>query len=191
MKLKFWKRTAPGDGEESGADEDRTLAIPHDAATATAEEHEVPVTPVRNLKKRLITGGAIGLLVILLAGIGFALPRIPRSHPQQKPATAEASPARHPAARTETSQAEIAALKKKNEELQAQIEAAKKLLLQAQSPAAQRQQTNQHTASSAAPIGGEMTVSNKDPRAAAQALKAAIEAMNTGSEGQKIHKPDQ
>lgn len=159
---------------------------------ADRQDDETPVVvPARNMKKRLIIGGAIGLLVLLLAGIGFAITKILLPHPEQKPAMAETSHAIHPAPHAETPQTEIEALKKKNAELQIQIEAIKKEQPQVQSPTTRSQETGEHAASAAAPSGGEMTVSNKDPKAAAQALKAAIEAMNAGSGGQKPHKPGQ
>jgi len=160
-----------------------------DKAADRRDDETPAVVPARNMKKRLIIGGAIGLLVILLAGIGFAITKILLPHPEQKPATAEASHATHPAPHAETPQTEIEALKKKNAELQTQLEAIKKEQPQAQSPTMRSQETGEYAASGSLPSGGEMTVSNKDPKAAAQALKAAIEAMNAGSDEQKPHKP--
>jgi hypothetical protein len=175
---------------------DSGIAIDGDEAeapqpnAADRRDDETPaVVPARNMKKRLIIGGAIGLLVILLAGIGFAITKILQPDPEHKPATAEASHATHPAPHAETPQTEIEALKKKNAELQTQLEAIKKEQTQAQSPTMRSQETGEHATSSPLSSGGEMTVSNKDPKAAAQALKAAIEAMNAGSDEQKPHKP--
>ncbi|PWB46846.1 MAG: hypothetical protein C3F18_12430 [Nitrosomonadales bacterium] len=161
------------------------------------EENQAEVIPtLRSIrtKKRLIVGAAIGLLVLLLAGAGFAAWKIflsPPEHDAAPPATAGASPSSPPlehaaAKQAETPQDEIAALRKKNEELQAQIEALKKEPPQDQPSISTSVPANENAATSAST--GEMTISNKDPKAAAQALKEAIEAMNAGS-GAPARKP--
>lgn len=137
-------------------------------------------------------GGAIGLLVVLLAGIGFATWETFLSHPEQKPAaraTAETLHASQQVPHAETPQAEIAALKKKNEELQAQIEAIKKDPPHHQPAALPTRKTGGNAAPAPSSSSAEMTISNKDPKAAAQALKAAIEAMNAESGGRRPRKP--
>ncbi len=159
----------------AGAEENQVQET-HGRSQAAAED--VPSFRPMRTKKRLIIGGAIGLLVLLLAGIGFATWKIFLSPPQQESATAETSHASQPAAHAETPQAEIEALKKKNAELQAQIEATKKSQPQQQPAAAPQGGDNAAVSSSGS---GEMTISNKDPKAAAQALKAAIEEMNAAS----------
>jgi hypothetical protein len=175
VNLKFWKKKAPGATEEGEPD------------------GEAPATvPPRNLKKRLIMGGTIGLLVLLLAGIGFATWETFLSHPEQKPAaraTAETLHASQQGPHAETLQAEIAALKKKNDELRAQIEAIKKDQPQQQPPASPTREMGENAASASSSSSSEMTITNKDPKAAAQALKAAIEAMNAESGGRKPRKP--
>jgi cell division protein FtsB len=149
----------------------------HNSSDTQADDK--PAIAPMNTKKRLIIGGAIGFLVIFLMGIGFAAWTIFLSpqEPEALPPTAADSSQSGPP--TETKQDEIEALKKKNDELQAQIEALKKEKPQDQTTASQ----NNAAEGSAAlpPNPGEMTISNKDPKAAAQALKEAIEAMNAGS----------
>jgi len=136
-----------------------------------------------NLKKRLIIGGAIGLLILLLSGIGFAVWKILLSTPKQDidtPATAETSHPVQPVPHTAIPRAEIDALRKKNIELQAEIEALKKEQQPQQSSTeSTAQQTSDNISSSS--ISGEITVDNKDPKATAMSLKEAIEAMNAGS----------
>ena len=139
------------------------------------------IRPMRT-KKRLIIGGAIGLLVLLL---GVAAWKMFLSSPE--PATAGPAAASHdkpPESQAETEQAEVETLRKKNEELQAQIEALKKEAPQDDLPTATAEGVN--AAATTAP--GEMTLSNKDPKAAAQSLKEAIEAMNASSGG-AVRKP--
>ena len=169
-----FRKTPTPDAEENQTQETRSRSQP--------DAEDVPAISQMRNKKRLIIGGAIGLLVLLLAGIGFATWKIFMHHPKQEPATAEISHTSQPASYTETPQAEIEALKKKNLELQAQIEAIKKRQPQQQPPAAP-----ESGESTAAPSSGsgEMTISNKDPKAAAQALKAAIEEMNATSGARK------
>ena len=189
-------KKSPSADQESG---EQKLAVKHD--NPASQTGETPAIRHIRSKKRLIIGAAIGLLILLLTGIGFTAWKIflsPPEHAAATPATADAAhssqPAEHaatePAAApmTEAAQAEIDALRKKNEELQAQIEALKK--------------EPQQTTPSVSPAGAageqrapassadEMTISNKDPKAAAQAMKEAIEAMNAGS-GRPARKPAQ
>jgi len=167
------------------AAEDET---PGDQAADSRDDEAPAVVPMRNLKKRLIMGGAIGLTIALLAGTGFAITKALLPHPEQKPAIADATHIDHAAAHAETPQTEIEALKKKNDELQAQLEAIKNGQQQQQLPSSPNIEAGENAAASS--LGsGEMTVSNKDPKAAAQALKAAIEAMNASSGGPTPHKP--
>lgn len=169
---------------------------PEAAAPASRDDEMPGIAPAHNLKKRLIVGGAIGLLVLLLAGIGFAITKIFLSEPEQKSATTKASQTSHPAPPAETPptearQAEIDKLKKKNAELQAQIEAMQKEPPQQPLPAPTSTASVKNATAASSGDSDEMTISNKDPKAAAQALKAAIEAMNAGSGGEKPHKPGQ
>lgn len=139
--------------------------------------------PKTNLKKRLILGGAIGLAVLLLAGVGFAIWKIFLSTPEEDadiPAMVETHRDIRPAPPPPASAAEIEALKKKNAELQAQIEALKKEPQQLQpiEPAAPPASENIRLQSAS----GEITIDNKDPKATAMSLKEAIDAMNEGSD---------
>lgn len=219
MNLMFWKKKAGGTAEGEAGDDSTVaiprdtettaensvrpglLARLRNAlsarrkpgaegGTAEPQEAETPrVVPVRNMKKRLIIGGAIGLLVLLLAGIGFAVWKIFLTHPEPNPAVPAPTEAAHASQATphaETSETEIEALKKKNEALQAEIEAIKNEQPLQPPPVAPSGKTNPVPAPS--PDNSEMTLSNKDPKAAAQALKTAIEEMNAGS-GEAKPKP--
>lgn len=160
------------------------------------EEDALEINPARS-KKRLIIGGAIGLLVLLLAGIGFALwPAAPPEQPDtghdvattrpSQPALPEPAPGEPQPATPGKPQSEIEALKKENAELHARIEALKRELPQQQSsvPAARHAGGNAPSTSA----GGEMMIGNKDPKDTAMTLKEAIEAMNASS-GDHAKKP--
>ena len=83
-------------------------------------------------------------------------------------------------AQAEQTQANIDALAKKNNELQTQIDALTKKQQQ-QPPASPTQQTGRKVQ---IPLrGGDIAISNADPKATAKTLKEAIEAMNAGSAG--------
>ena len=109
------------------AEEDSGLGKQDGAETGASEDNLV-IKSIRS-KKRLIIAGAIGLLILILAGIGFAAWKIFFSHPKpdaHPPATAETSHTALPETHAKQPLSELEALKKKNEELQAQIEALKK-----------------------------------------------------------------
>lgn len=164
---------------------------------AEGDEEDAPeINPARS-KKRLIIGGAIGLLVLLLAGIGFALwPAAPPHQGQPDTGHDAARPSEsappYPApgepqpATPEKPQSEIEALKKENAELHARIETLKRELPQQQSsvPAARHAGGNAPSSSAS----GEMMIGNKDPKDTAMTLKEAIEAMNASS-GDHAKKP--
>lgn len=161
------------------------------------EEDSPEIKPARS-KKRLVIGGAIGLLVLLLAGIGIAIrPAVPP--PQEQPDTrrnvaamtsrpGESAPALgQPQTSTpEKPPSEIEALKKENAELHARIEALKKELPQQQPYVPAARYTGGNVPSSS--VSGEMMIGNKDPKATAMTLKEAIEAMNASS-GDHAQKP--
>lgn len=134
-------------------------------------DEEPVVAPVRNLKKRLIIGGALGFMILLVAGVGLTTWKLlPANKAEQhEPSTAQNSAAM---------QAQIEALKKQNEQMHSQLEALKKT---GQSDA----QLASGAESDPATAAGEsvMVFSGKDPKASAQALKLAIEAMNAESDG--------
>ena len=155
------------------------------AAEATQQPESAsegaPPPSAPNLKKRLMIGGAIGLAILLLAGIGFAVWKIFLSAPTEGADTSAVTETAHiakPAPPAGESRAEIEALRKKNEELKAQIDALKKEQHRQQpvESAAQQQSDNLQTSES-----GDIMVDNKDPKATAMSLKEAIDAMNESS----------
>lgn len=166
---------------------------------AEGDEEDTPeINPARS-KKRLIIGGAIGLLVLLLGGIGFALWPAAPPHQEQpdtghdvattrpsQPAPPEPAPGEPQPAAPEKPQSEIEALKKENAELHARIEALKKVLPQQQSSVPAARHAGGNAPSSSA--GGEMMIGNKGPKDTAMTLKEAIEAMNASS-GDYAKKP--
>lgn len=155
----------------------------------SAPEDELPARPT-NLKKRLIVGGVISLLVLLLGGIVFAMLKIfVPAHKQNADVPAIAETPRL-VTHAGISQAEVDALKKKNLELQVQIEALKKEPPK-QEPSRQEPSPPQLSVESVSQQAsgnvtspsesGDITVGNQDPQAAAMSLKEAIKAMNEGN----------
>lgn len=178
--VRRFRKSPPPEGEET----EEAHASNEESSPETQTGESPAIHPART-KKRLIIGGAIGLLILLLSGAGFATWKIFFSAPEPEiaePATATASHDKPPETQAETEPTEIEMLRKKNEELQAQIEALKNETQQDEpsTPTADGG-TKRGSATSSAPE--EMTLSNKDPKAAAQSLKEAIEAMNAGSAG--------
>ncbi|WP_435628007.1 hypothetical protein [Candidatus Ferrigenium straubiae] len=157
--------------------------------------------PARS-RKRLIIGGVVAAVVLLLIGIGIALwpsaeqPPQKQSAPHDVAAPPDAAPpdaatpddatpddatpsAAQPAAAPQPPPNEIEALRKENAELQAKIEELKKGQAQQRPTAAPARQTGASTPLSS--VGGEMAVGSSDPKAAAMTLKEAIDAMNASS----------
>lgn len=176
-------RKAPATGDES---QDH----PHsgrDHAAAPMEDN--PALRSIRRKKRLIIGGAIALAILLLSGIGFATWKIFFSAKGEDAAVAnKADVAQGSQAgghatneQHDTPENELEALKKKNLELQAQIEAMKKG--QSEASATESPGTDE-SATSPATATNELTISNKDPKGAALTIKEAIEAMNA-ADGRK------
>lgn len=170
---RFRKKPVP---EEEG-EEERTSRS-HEKQSEESDDDAV-IRSIRR-KKRLIIGSAAGLLVLVLAGIGFAVWKFLLSPPKEEahePATAAqgAIASKHP----EKPMTELEELRKKNEELQAQIRSLKKE--QPQEPLSDSGSEGQKADASSQAKEGELTLSNKDPKAAAQSLKEAIEAMNAAS----------
>jgi hypothetical protein len=143
------------------------------------QDNSTPSAVPPTLNRRLIIAGIIGLLILSLSGIGFAVWKFFLPPPQE-----EANIPAKPAPQTEAARAKIEALKKKNEELQAQIEALKKE--QPQQEATESQQPVEPTAKQpkenalSSSDSGDLMIDNKDPKATAMSLKEAIEAMNEG-----------
>ena len=161
------------------------------SGVAEGDEEDTPeINPARS-RKRLVIGGATGLLVLSLAGIGIAIwPAAPP--PQEQPDTRRdvaamtsrpgepaPAPGESQTSTPEKPQTEIEALKKENAELHARIEALKKELPQQQSSVPPARHAGGNAPSSSA--SGEMMVGNKDPQATAVTLKEAIEAMNAST----------
>lgn len=147
-------------------------------------------------KKRLVIGGAVGLLVLSLAGIVIAIWPVAPPHQEQpdtmpdvatitsrpsepKPAPPEPVLGEPQTSTPEKSQTEIESLKKENAELHARIEALKKELPQQQSYVPSARHAGRNVPASS--VDGEMMIGNKDPKSTAMTLKEAIEAMNASS----------
>ena len=170
---------AEGDEEEAHS---RSKATHNDDSVEDTSE----IKPARS-KKRLVIGGVISLLVLLLGGIGLALWPAATPHQEQLDTGHDVAitnpippaPGEPQVTTTEKSQSEIEALKKENTELHARIEALKNELLQQQSsgPAARHAGGNAPSSSASS----EMMAGNKDSKATAMTLKEAIEAMNASS----------
>lgn len=166
----------PSFNAEEGEASDKT------APSGDATE-EVSDPPPANLKKQMILGGALFLLVLLFAAVGFFIFRHFTSPPKPntpKPVTPAASETLHtdkPIPHTVAPNPEIETLKKKNIELQAQIESLKKEAAPLPQPVAS---TGQQISNSGfqPSDNSELTVTNKDPKATALSLKEAIDAMN-------------
>lgn len=180
--LAFRFRKAPPPDSESEPEGD---ALKKQGSAENRADDTVTIRPMR-AKKRLIVGAAIGVLVLLLSGVGFAVWQAVRPATEHDAAAATAK-ASHGSLTVESPENELDALRKKNHELQTQIEAMKKGGSQESPPDSSDgvADSDANPASSA----GEITLSNKDPKAAAQSLKEAIEAMNASS-GRSTRTPE-
>lgn len=169
--------TTAGEDDED-APQSRSAAEPEDESTENA--------PPRS-KKRLLVGGAIGLLVLLLVGIAIAY-WLASEPPEQRHGTrhdTDAIPSRSDAPdpaheklsapALEEPSPEVEALRRENTELQAQIEALRGARQRPSAPPARPYGGN---VAVPPPGSGELAVGSEDPKAAAMTLKEAIEAMN-------------
>lgn len=139
-----------------------------------ASEDEITAMTARiRAKKRLIIGAIATAALLLLLGAGFAVWKLFLATPEEEahPAAPESAASPHaPASKPKAPPAhpkkadtdEIEKLKQQNQALQTELDALK----------------NQPDA----PSSQEITIGGKDPKAAAQALKQAIEAMNASNE---------
>ncbi|BCB26285.1 hypothetical protein SKTS_11710 [Sulfurimicrobium lacus] len=173
--------TEAGDGEAETHGRDKP------AAADRGDAEEPLVVPVRNLKKRLIIGGMLGAVVLLLAGIGLtAWTLLAPKHAEQNNSPAAAHNTATTAAKATGSaamQAQIEALKQQNAKMLSELEAMKKTG-QDETPAAAGKEDG-----AAKTAGGDVLLfSGKDTKASAAALKQAIEEMNAESEGRKPRK---
>ena len=235
LTRRFRKMPAPDASDDREDTPGRSKAAHGEDSVEDAPE----LKPARS-RKPLLVGGAIGLLILLLAGIGFVVwpyltPPPTRSITRhdvdgnasgaiqaesavnqtqtgsgdreepvpEKSQTESAAPDQEPASeipqtgtepsknepapeKLQTELTEIEALKKRNAELQAQIEALKKKPPQQQSYIPSARHSGGNGSSSAA--GGELTVGSESPQSTAMTLKEAIEAMNASS-GDRGKKP--
>lgn len=190
----FKASAAPAASEDQDADS-------HDRSGAAPEgepPEDFPGTEPARSRRGLVIGGAVGLLVLLLVGIGIAIWPIFTPSQQRwgtkhdmttitsRAIRPESAPEKPQTTAPEAPQTETEALRKENAELQARIEALKKEPPQQRPYVPPARQTGGSTPSSS--VSGEMMVGNKDPKAAAMSLKEAIEAMNADS-GEDDKKP--
>ncbi|MDD2914256.1 MAG: hypothetical protein PHP70_02960 [Gallionella sp.] len=155
---------------------------PGKSETSEAAEEDSSAPRPANFKKRLIIGGAISLIVILLAGIVFAVLKIFMPAPKQEvdaPVVVEPARIARPVPRAEIPHAETDVTPEKIIEPQAPapVEEPKKEMPPPEATAEPQAGDGALSVSES----GDITVGNKDPQAAALSLKEAIEAMNAGS----------
>lgn len=153
-------------------------------------EEEAVAGPVRS-RKWLVIGGSAFIVVLLAADITITL-WLAYEPPQKRwgtrhDITSISTRPIEPESAPERPQAEAEALRQENAALQARIEALKKGAPQQRSYAGQAV-GGSAPSSLESSDSGEVTISNKDPRAAALSLKEAVEAMNAGS-GETGKKP--
>lgn len=151
---------------------------PDTSEPSGAAEEDSPAPRPANLKKRLIIGGAISLIVILLAGIVFAIFKLFMPAPTPEPVAAEPARIARPVPQAKIPQVETDATQQKNTEPQAPPEEPKK-----EPPPEVAAEPQAGDSALSVSESGDITVDNKDPQAAALSLKEAIEAMNAGSGG--------
>ena len=175
----------PNEDDEKKSSIGRSEVSPKDELEGEAEI--VPTHP----RKRLVIGGAIGLPVLLLAGIVIVYLPISEPPPQRlgtrHDTTSIASHSAVTGTASDESQAsapkeplsETEILKKENAELQARIEALEK----AQPPAAPPAWQPGGKGAYAPSASGEIMLGSENPQSAAMSLKEAIEAMNASSGG--------
>jgi hypothetical protein len=185
--LQRFRKTPAADTNED--DEKKSSIGRSEVAPKDELEGEAEIVPTHT-RKRLVIGGAIGLLALLLAGIVIVYWPVSEPPPQPLDKHDTASIASHPAATepaSDESQAsapkeplsETEALKKENAELQARIEALEKVQPPAAPPAWQPGGKGAYAPSAS----GEVTLGSENPQSAAMSLKEAIEAMNASSGG--------
>ena len=178
----FRKRSKPAENDLPTADESPPT---RPRAAETDEKTEEAISATKS-KKRLLLLGALGMLVLLLTGAGFAVwkwllaPMLQKEAAKPHEISVQAgNPA--PSAGTEM-QAQIEALRKQNQAMQAQIEALKKEGIQ-EKPAVAEAPNDRSTGKAAPPPPGEgvLIISGKDTKASVQSLKQVIEEMNASS----------
>lgn len=177
MNLMFWKKkkNAEGGAEETEGATDKTEVIaptsPHEPESEAAE---LTIKRIKN-KKRLILGAMAGGGLLLLIAIGVtAWILLSGSDEKAEPPIAadqhETTPAEE---QDKTLQTQFDELKEQNAKLAAELEAAKK------NTGMEYQDNNEANQNDEKPSKNEIIFSGQDPKASAQALKEAIEQMNT------------
>lgn len=182
-----FRKTPAADANE---DEEKSLIGRSEVSPKGELEGEAEIAPTHP-RKRLIIGGAIGLLVLLLAGIVIVYWPISEPPPQRlgtrHDTTSIASHSGVTGTASDESQvsapkeplSETEILKKENAELQARIE----VLEKAQPPAATPVWQPGGKGAYAPSASGEIMLGSENPQSAAMSLKEAIEAMNASSGG--------
>lgn len=196
LKQRFRKAPTP-DAEEEEAEE-----RPSEKAgrSAKAEPEHVPEEAVEESPRRarnyLLISSVTVMLIVVLTGSGFVFWKVFFTHPVQHPVTpGTTDPALVVRAqvvpRNAGQQAEIEALRKNNEELQAQLDALKRAPPQMQQPVQPAYRARSGAEYPAAggnappPPGSEVAIGAKDAQTSAQGLKEAIEAMNASGKPRK------
>lgn len=202
MNLMFWKKKpVTEEGAEQPVEEAAIDKTPSSSAEA-ADEQEAEssdATHVRaaRTKKRMLVFGGVGVLVLVLSGVAVVVWKLFFSPPPaavlietQKNTVMLPSP--HKAktliklpdievSKTQAEQVELKTLKKKNAELEAELNALK-------------QQESRQLPSATLPVpavpaqsavgsgaSGTLVIDSAHPKETAMSLKAAIEAMNAGT----------
>jgi hypothetical protein len=187
--LTAFVREVKAPAASAAAEEDDEVDVPRSRSGAEPEDEPAENVPPRS-KKRLLIGGAIGLLILLLIGIAIAY--WPTSKPPEKrqgtrhdtdaiPSRSGAPDPAHqktPASALEEPLPEVETLRRENAELQAQVEALRKARQHPSAPPARPYGGNVAVPT---PGSGELAVGSEDPKAAAMTLKEAIEAMNAAT----------
>lgn len=189
MNLLFWKKK-PLTEETSSQSADQEVSSKAGEKKPPTEEDGDYATAMARLrtKKLLLVGAAISLLLVT---IGIAtwkmLSHGPTKGAHDAPLHADSAHKPAPPADAEMAR-QLQALERKNADLTAQVEALKK-----EKTAPDVTTTpSQPTPTSQNPVTSnterELVISNKDPKASAQALKRMIEEMNAAS-GDRPAKP--
>lgn len=173
-------QSAASSGDSKKVSDDTGVNQSKEAGSEEAPEARPPRS-----KKLLIAGGAFGLTVILLIGIWYTIWPIITPSKKTPDAKTDIAPAASGGIKMgkvpEKTRTETDAPKKENAELQPRLEAsAEEVPQSAVQPDIQSARKAPLVSS-----GGEISIGNNDPKAAAMTLKEAIEAMNAQSDGYK------
>lgn len=183
---RFRRPASQEDDAEEAGEEPPQAGKEHAEETEPEEEsgEEIAVRRQRKRRRLLIAAASI-LSLLLLAGIGFVVRKVFLTHPVQQSVTSgtietsrEAPPqAAAPSATARPSEVDM--LKKRNEELQQQLDALKNE--RSPEPASVAISYGTHVSAVSSTSQGDLALGTGDPKAAAQGLKEAIEAMNAAT----------